>query len=165
MKKLLLVFGLLLFLATGVSAQRYYHGGGHYYYARPRVSVGIGLGSYYPAYPYYGYSPYFGYPPYGYGFGPGYGYGYGYGSGYGSGYRYSRPTKLDLQIQDIRNDYNERIYQAKHDKNLKRKERKKLVHELETQRDKAIIQAEKDYYEKPPRRHNFSSNNNNSDNN
>lgn len=155
MKKLLLVFGLFLLLATGVSAQRFYHGGGHYY-ARPRVSVGIGIGPYFPSYPYYGYSPYFGYPPYGYG------YGYGYGGGYGS--RYSRPTKLDLQIQDIRNEYNDRIWQVKHDKRVKRRERKKRVHALEVERDRAIIQAEKDYYEKPPRRHNFSSNNDSSNN-
>jgi hypothetical protein len=154
MKKLLLVFGLLLLLATGVSAQVFYHGGGRYY-ARPRVAVGIGLGvgPYYPFYGgYYGYpSPYFVYPP----------MGYGYGYGYGNGARYSRPTKLDLQIQDIRDDYAERIYQAKHDKSMKRKERKKLVHELEVARDKAIVQAQKDYYEKPPRRHNFSNSDNN----
>ncbi|OQP54623.1 hypothetical protein A4H97_21915 [Niastella yeongjuensis] len=152
MKKLLLVFGLSLLLAAGVSAQGYYHGGGRYY-ARPRVSVGVGIGPYFPAYPYYGfgYSPYFGYPP----------FGYGYPMGYSYGYRYSRPTKLDLQIQDIRSDYNERISLAKHDKSIKRKERKKRVHELEHERDKAIIQAQKDYYERPQqRRHNFNSNNN-----
>ena len=149
MRKLLLVYGLLLLLATSASAQRFYHGGGGYY-ARPRVSVGIGFGPYFPAYPYYGYSPFFGYPP----------FGYGYPYGYGNSYRYSRPTKLDMQIQDIRDDYNERIYLAKHDKSIKRKERKKQVHELEHERDKAIIQAQKDYYEKPPRRHNFNSNNN-----
>jgi hypothetical protein len=152
MRKPLLVYGLLLLLATSASAQVRFHGGGYGgYYAHPRVSVGIGVGirPYYPAYPYYGYAPYFGYPSYGYG------YPYGYS------YRYSRPTKLDLQIQDIKDDYNERIYQAKHDKNMKRKDRKKLVHDLEHERDKAIIQAQKDYYEKPQRRHNFSSNNNN----
>lgn len=149
MRKPLLVYGLLLLLATSASAQVRFHGGGYGgYYARPRVSVGIGIGPYFPVYPYYGYSPYFGYPPYGYG------YPYGYS------YRYSRPTKLDLQIQDIRDDYNERIYQARHDKSMKRKDRKKLVHDLEYERDKAIIQAQKDYYEKPQRRHNFSSNNN-----
>jgi hypothetical protein len=160
MKKLLIVYGSLLLLATSASAQVRFHGGGYGgYYARPRVSVGIGvgIGPYFPAYPYYGYSPYFGYPP------------YGYGSSYGYGYHnsYSRPTKLDLQIQDIKDDYNERIYQAKHDKNMKRKERKKLVHELEHERDKAIIQAQKDYYlkqQQPQRRHNFSSDNNSNNN-
>jgi hypothetical protein len=147
MKKQLVIFGLSLLIVTGALAQGRYHGGG--YYARPRVSIGIG--GYFPVYPYYGfgYSPFFGYPPFGYGFGPGYGY----------GYRYSRPTKLDLQIQEISNDYNHRIWEVKHDKSVKRKERKKRVRELEHDRDKAIIQAKKAYYEKPPRRHNFNSNN------
>jgi len=171
MRKLLLVYGLLLSIASSTSAQVYIHGGGGYY-AHPHVSVGIGvgIGPYYrPFYPYYGYgyAPYFAYPPYGYG-----GY-YGYPNGYGYQRSYSRPTKLDLQIQNIKDDYNERIYQVKHDKNVKRKQRKELVHELEIQRDKAIIQAQRDYYLKPeqpqqqqqqqqqqqPRRHNFSSSN------
>jgi len=153
MKKLIILCGLLLMIATSVSAQWGYHGGrGGRYYARPRVSIGVGIGPYFPSYPYYGYSPYYGYPPLGYG------YGYGYGSGYG--YRTVRPTKLDLQIQEIRNDFNHEIWLVKHDKSMKRKERKKRVHELEHERDKAVIQAQRDYYEKPPRRHNFSSNNN-----
>jgi len=146
MKKLLII-GLSLMMAMSVSAQ--YHRG--YYYARPRVSIGIG--GYFPMYPYYGYSPFFAYPPLG--------YGYGYGNGYG--YRNSRPTSLDLQIQEINNDYNHLIWEARHDKSMKRKERKKRVHELEHERDSAIIQAKKAYYEKPPqqpRRHNFNSNNN-----
>jgi hypothetical protein len=51
---------------------------------------------------------------------------------------------------------------AKHDKTIHRKERKKKVHELEHERDQAIIDAKKAYYEKPPpRRHNFNSNSNN----
>lgn len=160
MRKPLLAYGLLLLLASSTSAQVYFHGGGGYY-AHPRVSVGIGvgIGPYYPAYRYYGYSPYFAYPPYGYG------YPYGYSYPYGNSYQrsYSQPTKLDLQIKDIKDDYNERIYQVKHDKNVKRKERKKLVHDLEIQRDKAITQAQRDYYlkpEQPQRRHNFSNNNN-----
>ena len=150
MKKLLIV-GLSLLMVMSVSAQ--FHRG--YYYGRPRVSIGIG--AYIPVYPYYGYgySPFYGYPPLG--------YGYGYGIGYGYGYRNSRPTKLDLQIQEISNDFNHEIWTVKHDKSIKRKERKKRIHELEHDRDKAIIQAKKAYYEKPPqqpRRHNFNSNNN-----
>ena len=142
MKKLI-IFGLSVMMVMHVSAQ--FHRG--YSYGRPRVSIGIG--GYFPVYPYYGfgYSPFYGYPPFGYGFGPGYGYGYGY--------RYSRPTKLDLQVQEIYNDYNHQIWEVKHDKSVKRKERRKRVHELEHDRDKAIIQAKKAYYEKPPRRHNF----------
>jgi len=160
MKKLIVV-GLSLMLVTGVSAQYHYRGG---FYARPRVSIGIGFGvPFSPFYGgYYGYSPFFGYPPLGYGY-P-YGYPYGYGYGYRNGYR---PSKLDLQIRDIKNDYANRIYMVKHDKTIKRKERKKQIHELEHDRDKAIIQAQKDYYEKPAqpqRRHNFNSNSSNTDN-
>jgi len=139
MKKLL-ICGLSIMMAMSVSAQ--YHGG--YYYARPRISIGIG--GYLPVYPYYGFSPFYGYPPLGY------------------GYRYNRPvpSKLDLQIQEINNDYNHQIWEVRHDKSIKRKERKKQIHELEHDREKAIIQAKKAYYEKPPqpaRRHNFNSNN------
>lgn len=168
MKKLIIVW-LSLLVATGVSAQRgWYHGGGFYHrgYYAPRVSVGIGIGAYAPFYPYYGYgfSPFygFGFPYYGY---PYYGYGYGYGPGYSRSYR---PNKLEVQIREIRQDYAQRIHDARHDKSMKRRDRKKVVHELETARDKAILQAEKDYYNQPPpqqRRHNFNSNNSNSNNN
>jgi hypothetical protein len=141
MKKLLII-ALSIMMVTNVSAQ--FHRGG--YYARPRVSIGIG--AYIPVYPYYGYgyAPFYGYPP------------FGYGNGYG--YRSMRPTSLDLQIQEIYNDYNHLIRDVKHDKSVKRKERKKQVRQLEHDRDKAIIEAKKAYYEKPPRRHNFNSNNN-----
>lgn len=147
MRKQLAIFGLSLLIVTGASAQWRYHGGR--YYARPRVSIGIG--AYAPVYPYFGYSPFYAYPP----------FAFGYGYGYGPVFRYARPTKLDLQIQEIRNDYNHQIWAVKHDKSIKRKERKKSVRELEHDRDKAIIQAQKAYYEKPPRRHNFNPDNNN----
>ena len=139
MKKLIVVW-LSLLLASGVSAQWHYRGG---FYTRPRVSIGIGV----PV------------APFGY-------YGYPYGYPYGYGYRY-RPSKLDLQIQEIQNDYAHRIYTVKHDKTIRRKERKRQIHELEHERDKAIIQAKRDYYEKPAqpqRRHNFNSNSSNTDN-
>jgi hypothetical protein len=153
MKKLI-ICGLALLMATGVMAQWGYHGGR--YYARPRVSIGVGFGV--PVYPYYGFSPFYGYSPY-YGYSP-FGYGYGYGNGYGNRY-YSSPSKLDLQIEEIRNNYANQIWMAKHDKTIHHKERKKKVHELEHERDQAIIDAKKAYYEKPPRRHNFNSNSNN----
>jgi hypothetical protein len=149
MKKLFII-SLTLLMATGAFAQRgYYHGGG--YYARPRVSVGIGIGV--PVYPYYGFGPLYPYSPFG--------FGYGYGPIYRYGYPYYRtPSKLDLEIQDIWNDYSHQIWLVKHDESLSRKERRKQVRELEHERDKAIIQAKRDYYEKPRRRHNFNSNNN-----
>jgi hypothetical protein len=170
MKKLIIVW-LSLLAATGVSAQRGYHGfyrGGYYHgggvYVRPRVSIGIGLGAYAPFYPYYGFgygiAPFFGYPYFGY---PSYGYPYYGGSGYSRSYSYGPSRQLELQIQEIRNDYDHRIWQVKHDKSIRRKERKKQVHQLEHDRESAIIQAKKDFYSKPPqtpRRHNFNSNSN-----
>ena len=123
MKKLLIIL-FSVGLALGATAQG--HGGGGYHYVRPRVVIGIG--AYAPFYP-FGYSPFYPYPYYG--------YGYGYSH---------RPTKLDLQIEDIKNDYKDRIWSVKHDDNLPRKERKQKVHELKHERDDAITQAKKDYY-------------------
>ncbi len=122
MKKLLAII-LLLQLAFGASAQHFR--GGFHYYARPRVSVGVGLG-FYPGYPYFGYSP-FGYP----------GYRYGYAA---------RPSKLTMQIEDIKADYKDKIWSAKHDKSIPRHERKLKVHELKHQRDQEIADLKRNYY-------------------
>jgi hypothetical protein len=84
-------------------------------------------GTYFPFYYsplYYGTYPYYGYPP----------------------YWYHRPTKLDLQIEDIKNDYEEKIWSARHDKTLSGKERRKEVRELKHERDHEIIEAERNYY-------------------
>ena len=99
---------------------------------RTHVSVGVGLGYGYGYYPYspYWYNPWYAYPP-----------------GYGYGYR-SRPTKLDLQIQDINNDYKDKIWSARHDESLSRKQRRQEVHDLKHQRDNDILQAKKDYYKR-----------------
>lgn len=149
MKKLI-ICGMSLLLATGVMAQWGYHGR---YYSGPRVSIGIGI----PVSP-FGYAPFYAYPPPLYAYPP-LGYGFGYGYGYSPGYRYyNRPTKLDIQIEKIKNNYAHQISEVKHDKSIRRKERKKKIHELEQERDKAIIDAKKAYYEKPPRRHNFNTN-------
>ncbi len=130
MKKLLVI---LFALGFGFGASAQYHGGGHIAVAprviRPRVIIG----GYAPITPYLGYgfgsgyNPYFGYP-------------------YGPSYRSSRPTKLDLQIEDIKNDYKDRIWSAKHDDSLSRKDRKAKVHELKHERDDAIIDAKRNYY-------------------
>jgi hypothetical protein len=119
MKKLMIIL-LAAGLAFNASAQKFGRGGG--YYARPRVVVSAGLFS--PFYPFYGY-PFYPYPSYGY---------------------MQRPTRLDLQVQDIKNDYQDKIWAAKQDKSVSRKERKKNVHELKHERDEAIIQAKRDYY-------------------
>ena len=128
MKKLMVIV-VALGLAMGASAQRFGHGfgGGHVYIAPPRVSVGVGLG----------YSPFY-YSPFGY-----YPYGYGYNNYNNRNYR---PSKLDLTIEDIKNDYQDKIWSAKHDTSLSRKERRKTVHQLKTERDQAIIDAKRNYY-------------------
>lgn len=112
-------------LTLSASAQKVVHVAPHY--VRPRVAVGVGFG-----YPYYSpwgwYSPYYAYPP---------AFGYSH-----------RPTKLDLQITDIQNDYKDRIWSARNDKSLSRYDRREKVHELKTDRDAAINQAKKDYYKR-----------------
>lgn len=94
MKKLLII---LFSLGVGFGASAQYHGriaGGGVHYSRPRII--IGGGAYLPVTPYLGY---------GFGYNPLYG-----GYPYSPGYRYNgRPTKLDLQVEDIRNDYKDRI--------------------------------------------------------
>jgi len=123
MKKVLILI-LSLTITLGVFAQFRGHGG--YYYA-PHVTI---VGGYPPYYPYYYnpfYAPYFGYPYY-------YPY-YGY-----------RPTKLDRKIEDIKNDYQEKIWAVKHDKGLTHKERRKKVRDLKHERDKAISDTRLNYY-------------------
>jgi hypothetical protein len=130
MKKLMVIV-VALGLAFGASAQRFgghgYGGGGHVIISGPRVGIGIG---YSPFYSPFGYYP-FGYP---------YGYNnYGYG-------RASRPSKLQVQLQDIKNDYKDRIWSAKHDTSLSRKEKRNVVHQLKTERDQALNDAKRNYY-------------------
>jgi hypothetical protein len=98
-------------------------------YPRTHVAVGVGLGGWGPYSPYY-YNPWYAYPP---------GYYYGYGA---------RPTKLDLEIEDIRNDYKHQIWSVRHDESLSRKERRQKVNDLKHERDNEILQAKKDYYNK-----------------
>ena len=127
MKKLLVVLLSMIVVITA-SAQRK-GGGGHshhqyyHHYHRPGTRIIVGVGGYYPYYPLSPYDSYWGYPPY-----------------------YSRPSKLDLQIQDIRSDYKDRIWSVRHDKNLSRTERKKEIHELKSERDQAIRDAERNYH-------------------
>ena len=129
MKKLMVIV-IALGLSITVSAQKIavgIHGrfGGGFYY-RPHTTFVVG--TYIPLYyhPFvYGYYPYYAYPAYRY---------------------YYRPTKLDLEIADIKNDYEEKIWSARHDKTLFSKERRKEVRELKHDRDQAIIDAQRNYY-------------------
>ena len=123
MKKILIIL-LTTALALSASAQKVYYGG-RPYYGRSRVVISTGLYRSYPLYGYYGY-PYYPYP-------------YDY-------YYMGRPTRLELKIDDIKNDYQDRIWSARHDKTIPRKQRKENIHRLKHERDEAIIQAKRDYY-------------------
>lgn len=139
--KALLVILFSVGLTLGVTAQPKIGGGfrggvssgsgGHY--VRPRVTVIAPIA---PMYPHYGY-------------GLGLGYGYRYSPFYDPFYSQrfeSRPTELDLQIEDIKNDYDYQISSVKHDKSLAKDERKQKVRDLKHQRDDEIIDAKKNYY-------------------
>ncbi len=120
MKKLFVVMMALL-LVGSVSAQRFRHGGGYY---APRVIVsggfypyyGLGLGGFYPGL----YAPY--------------------------SRAYNRPSKMTMQIQDIKNDYADKITSAKHDKTVSRKERREIVRGLKAQRNTEIDDLKRNYY-------------------
>src|SRR5579862_4238740 len=112
MKKLLFVAALSLAVVFGASAQHLVHGGGFSYYGAPRVIVGGGFGFYGP-FPYY--YPYWAYPPYGYGY-------------------YGPVSRLDIQIQNIKYDYSEKIASVRMDKSLTHKERRLKIKELRHER-------------------------------
>ena len=92
------------------------------------VPVGPRIAYYHPYYwhPYYGfnYAWYYGHPA----------------------YYYNRPTKLDRQIQDIENEYSDRISSVRADDSLTHHERRVKIRELRHQRDQAINDAKKNYY-------------------
>lgn len=152
MKKLLIVM-ISIGLALGASAQKVIVRGGGHYVPRPRVSVGLGLGYGFGYSPYYSpyYSPF--YSPYGYGY---------------NNYGYRHPSRLDLEIQDIKTDYADQIKSLRMDKSISGHERRQQIRELKTERDKAVIQAQRDYYYKrsaPRQQQNNNRNNNNGNNN
>jgi hypothetical protein len=91
------------------------------------------------------YNPYYGYRSYGmnpYGYYPRYGYGFGFAPQA----EYRQPTKLDLEIEQIRSDYGHDISEARHDKSIGKSERKKRIREIKHERDNAIIAAKQAYY-------------------
>jgi hypothetical protein len=143
MKKLLVVL-FALGLVMGADAQPKINGGfrggsigggvtggsrsGGVHYVAPRVTVIAP----YAAYPYYGY---------GYGLSP------FYSPFYGPRYYEKEPSQLDLQIEDIKNEYSFKISSVKHDKSLAKDDRKQKVRDLKHERDDAIIEAKKSYYQ------------------
>lgn len=125
MKKIIVIM-LAMVLTSDAFAQKAVHRGGvRVVRVRPVVSWRVA--------PFYAYSPFWGYPYYGY---P-YAYNYGY---------YHRPTKLDLQIADIRNDFQEKISAARSDKTISRPERRRAVRDLKHEREQEIIAAKRSYY-------------------
>jgi hypothetical protein len=122
MKKLLIIL-FTLGIVVAASAQR--HGG---YYSRPRVIVGVG--AYYPYAPFGFYSPFYPYPGY-----------------YNNSYH--RPSKLEVKLEDIRSDYRDRIWSAKHDTALTRKDRRQKVRELKHERDRVLADTKMNYYKTP----------------
>jgi hypothetical protein len=97
-------------LIYGASAQRFRR---RNYYARPRVSVSVGICSLLPLLWLQMFSFYLRIW-----FGSGYPY-YGYHQPY-------RPSKLDLKVEDIKKDYQDKIWSV-NDKNLSGKEKKRSV--------------------------------------
>lgn len=123
--KTIVMFCLALVIAGAASAQKY----DRHRAPRPRVrtSISVGIGSPYYS-PYYSPSPF--YRPYPYYSTP----------------VYSRPSRLDMEIADIKADYNDRIWSAKHDNSLSKSERKAEVRRLKSERDRAIREAEYSYH-------------------
>lgn len=133
MKKL---FIIMLSVGLTVAAFGQGHGsGGHgslggHVIAPVHVGVGFGYGMH-PSYGYWGYNPWYAFPSYG----------------------YAQPqSKLDLKIEQIKLDYNDRIWSVKHDKNLSGKERRQTVRSLKTQREKDILDAKINYYQSASRK-------------
>lgn len=139
MKKLVVVL-VSLGLAFGAYAQK---GRGPVRSPRPPQKVVI-VRSYPP------FSPYFGYGRSMYGFGP---FGYDpFGYGFNNGYRYqNRPTKLDMQVEDIKNDYQDRIRSVRLNDELSRKEKRHKIATLKEDRDKEINDVRRNYYKSDSR--------------
>ncbi|HEX2846553.1 MAG TPA: hypothetical protein VHN59_08390 [Chitinophagaceae bacterium] len=122
MKNLLIILSLFL-LSLTASAQRMkgggYHGGYRIY--RPIVAYG----SWYP----YGYYNPFYYPYY-----------------YNPDYSYRYPRQLEMKLDAIRDDYQQQIKETRRDKSMSRKERRAKIHELKNEKDRAVIDAKRDYF-------------------
>lgn len=123
-------------LTLGASAQKIGGGfkGGIRGTYRPHVTIVAPVAPIYPSYGYYGL---------------GYGYMYNpYNPFYDPFYnrRSYQPTQLDLQIDEIKNEYKFKIDSAKDDKSLSKDQKKQLVRDLKHQRENDIIEAKKEYY-------------------
>ena len=138
MKKLVVVL-VALGLAFGASAQNKRSGP---IGPRPGKKVVV-VRSYSPFSPFYGYGrAHYGYSPF---YSP-------FGYGFDNGYRYqNRPTKLDLEVEDVKNDYQDKIWSVRHSDELSRKDKRQKIQELKYRRDKEIIEIRKNYYKSDSR--------------
>lgn len=121
MKKIIVVL-VLTAMVQVASAMPPVHGGGFRGGFYPRTTVVVGGGFY---------SPY--YSPFGF-------YGYPYAA---APYQ---PTKLDMQVANIRNDYADKIESVKLDKDLTGKERRSQIRTFKRDRDQAVLEAKRNYY-------------------
>ena len=127
MKKIIAASALILIL-SGASAQFRERG----FAFAPRTTFVVSANPYWGYYPYMGlgFYPYVGYPYY-----------YPYGT-----YAYRGYSKLDRQIADISQDYNERIANVRSDKTISRAERRSQIRELKKEKDNAIDAAKRNYF-------------------
>jgi len=89
------------------------------------------------------------YYPYRFGYSPFYSPFYGYNAFYYSPYGFQhRPSKLDLEMEQINNDYHHEIADVRHDETLSKAERRQKIRDLRHERANSIIDAKKSYYEK-----------------
>jgi hypothetical protein len=138
MKKLLVLL-LVMGVAFGAYAQAKINRGGAIRSFRPRTTI-IAVA---PVLPYYsmGYGA-----RYGYRFSPF--YDPFYDPFYSSQRFESKPSELDLEIEDIKNDFDYKIDNVKDDEALSKQDKKQRVRDLKHQRDDAIIEAKKKFYSK-----------------
>ena len=127
--KTILIILTSLTISLGASAQR--KGGGFFHGFSPRVvvvpSINYGLG--------YGY-PYFGYPFY---FSP-----YKYGNPYYENGRMS--YNLSMEIQSIKVNYRNKIREVRNDKSISHAKRRQEIRSLKGERDQAIADAQRNFY-------------------
>lgn len=122
MNKILVVL-FSVFMALSAAAQKVV-------VVRPPVVHTVPRAVYYPR-PYY-YNPYY--------------FGFNYEFNMPAYYHYNRPTKLDRQVQDIENEYADRIKSLKADDSLSHHERREKIRDIKHERDQAISDAKKNYY-------------------
>jgi len=124
MKRLALALALALGVqgAFAMVPPRGGFGGGHYY---PRSTVVLGGGFYNPYFSPFGF--YYGYP-YPYAAAP------------------YQPTKLDMEINDIKNEYADKIESVRMDNSLTGRERRSEVRDFRRERDQAVLDARRNYY-------------------